>query len=192
MSAAVAPSHLRAVALSSYDATEPPSDIQHRPLSITLDGPTIIALALSLVLLIHFLGCHPTEILVSLTTIFLLVRNDYRNFVSLGPGGHPSTFRGYLRVSWLRLWAIRDPFTAPSPDPTRVLRRGILASRPLPYRPSPRPRVFCRCPCRRISSWSMPLEVDELELHVTYRIIEAAIWCILAEHVELGPSLNQA
>ncbi|KAF4581108.1 hypothetical protein GQ602_007245 [Ophiocordyceps camponoti-floridani] len=298
MSAIVPPTQLRAAQLGaalescnvgSPDDPLPSSSLRQTPVSVTLDGPSIIALAISLVLVIHFLGSHPSEILVGLTALFLLVRNDYRNFVNLGPGGTPSTFRGYLRISWLRLWTIRDPFTAPRPDPTRVPGAGILAGRPLPYRPGPRPRVIGIAPQRQLDQagshtcymalrramerlgassplkfgtersclekhglalfarhplqtncqgeichvhdsdhsmhmclhphdidevlkkgWGqrhplarkgrllqMPVSQDfvmvyaprdELELHTTYRIIEAAIWYILAEHVELGPN----
>lgn len=87
--------------------------LHQRPVSVTLDAPSIFILALALVLLIHFLGSHATEILVAITPVFLLVHNDYQNFIGLGPGGTPSTFSGYLRISWLRLWAIRDPFPGP-------------------------------------------------------------------------------
>ncbi|POR39536.1 Uncharacterized protein TPAR_00276 [Tolypocladium paradoxum] len=123
---------------------------QQRPISVTLDGPAIFALALSLVLFIHFLGSHLTEVLVGLTPVFLLVRNDYQNFVNLGPGGTPSTFRGYLRISWLRLWALRDPFSAPKPDPDRVPSQGILRRQPLPYRAGPRPLVAGIAPQRQL------------------------------------------
>ena len=109
---------------------------QQRPISITLDGPTIFALAVALVVFIHFLGSHPTEILVSLTPVFLLVRNDYYNFINLGPGGTPSTFQGYLRISWLRLWALRDPFSAPKTRSQPCAEPGHLASAssPVPSR----------------------------------------------------------
>ena len=30
------------------------------------------------------------------------VYNDYHAFLALGPGGTPSTFPGYVRVSWVR------------------------------------------------------------------------------------------
>ncbi|GKT42309.1 uncharacterized protein ColSpa_02490 [Colletotrichum spaethianum] len=64
--------------------------------------------------------------------------------------------RGYIRIAWLRLWAIRDPFTAPDPDPSRLPKRGILRQaddphhRPLPYRPGPRPQVAGIAPQRQL------------------------------------------
>ncbi len=37
------------------------------------------------------------------------VYRDYHAFLALGPGGTPPTFLGYLRVSFLRLFALRNP-----------------------------------------------------------------------------------
>ncbi|KJZ73547.1 hypothetical protein HIM_07103 [Hirsutella minnesotensis 3608] len=127
-----------------------PRDIQQRPVSITLDGSTIFILAFGLVLLIHFVGSHLAEVLVGLTPVVIVVHNDYHNFINLGPGGTPSTFRGYLRISWLRLWAIRDPFTAPVSDPSRIPEEGILSRHQLPYRPGPRPLVAGIAPQRQL------------------------------------------
>lgn len=135
------------------EAKARPAPLRHlhqRPVSVTLNASSIFMVALALVFLIHFLGSHPTEILVSLTPLLLLVHNDYRNFISLGPGGTPSTFAGYLRISWLRLWAIRDPFAPPTPDPTRFPKEGILGRQPLPYRPGPRPLVAGIAPQRQL------------------------------------------
>lgn len=126
-----------------------PRPIRQRPVSVTLDAPSIVALALALVLLIHFLGSRAAEVLVGLNPLFL-VRNDYLNFIRLGPGGTPSTVAGYLCISWLRLWAIRDPFAPPAPDPARVPGEGILARHPLPYRPGPRPLVAGIAPQRQL------------------------------------------
>ncbi|EGY22931.1 uncharacterized protein VDAG_04369 [Verticillium dahliae VdLs.17] len=98
----------------------------------------------------------------------------YNNFLGLGPGGTPPTFQGYARIAWLRLWALRDPFTPPDPDPTpgRLPTRGRLLvgtnSAPsrtssvhgsssnntnvdaLPYRPGPRPVVAGIAPQRQL------------------------------------------
>ncbi|KYK55619.1 hypothetical protein DCS_07582 [Drechmeria coniospora] len=128
----------------------PPYAFRQQAISVTLDGPAIFALALTLVLALHFLGSHITEILVGLVPVLALVRNDYQNFINLGPGGTPSTFAGYVRVSWLRLWAIRDPFSPPKPDPCRPPGRGILARQSLPYRAGPRPLVAGIAPQRQI------------------------------------------
>ncbi|UNI21098.1 hypothetical protein JDV02_007117 [Purpureocillium takamizusanense] len=123
---------------------------QQRPMSVTLDGTSIFTIALSLVLLIHFLGSHPVQILVSIVPLLLAVHNDYQNFINLGPGGTPSTFQGYLRITWLRLWALRDPYSAPNPDPSGVPGEGILSRQRLPYRAGPRPLVAGIAPQRQV------------------------------------------
>lgn len=124
-------------------------ELRQRSISITLDGPGIFIASLTLVLLIHYLEPYHAEVLVSLIPLILLVRNDYQNFLSLGPGGTPSNFQGYLRISWFRLWSLRDPFAAPKPDPNRVPEFGIL-SHPLPYRAGPRPLVAGIAPQRQL------------------------------------------
>lgn len=124
--------------------------LEQKPISITLDGPTIWALALTLVLLVHFLEPPVAELLIILVPVLLLIQNDYKNFIGLGPGGTPSTFQGYVRIAWLRLWALRDPFSPPAADDQRLPRRGILAQASLPYRPGPRPIVAGIAPQRQI------------------------------------------
>ena len=49
-----------------------------------------------------------------LVILVILIRKDFQKFLALGPGGTPSTFAGYLRVSYLRLYALSDPFQPPS------------------------------------------------------------------------------
>ncbi|TKW53197.1 hypothetical protein CTA1_5781 [Colletotrichum tanaceti] len=111
---------------------------------------------MTLALIIHFFEPRIAECLLLFVPILLLVRNDYHNFLGLGPGGTPATFQGYIRVAWLRLWALRDPFTAPEPDPNRLPKRGILLhtdglnSRLLPYRAGPRPQVAGIAPQRQL------------------------------------------
>ncbi|KAM0332265.1 hypothetical protein ACHAQA_002541 [Verticillium albo-atrum] len=138
--------------------------VEQKPVSVTLDGPTICALALSLVCLIHYVETPLAECLIVAVPILLLIHNDYNNFIGLGPGGTPATFQGYARIAWLRLWVLRDPFTPPDPDPTpgRLPSRGRLligggtssssssAQTPLPYRPGPRPVVAGIAPQRQL------------------------------------------
>lgn len=148
--------------------------LEQKPISVTLDGTAIWALAVTLVLLIHFLDAPLAELLVLLVPFCLLVQNDYNNFIGLGPGGTPPTFQGYVRIAWLRLWALRDPFTPPAvpksvpsaaasavpasdPDghaiapPTYLPAHGLLpATGPLPYRPGPRPVVAGIAPQRQL------------------------------------------
>jgi hypothetical protein len=136
-----------------------------KPISVTLDGTAIWALAVTLVLIIHFVEAPLAELLVLLVPFCLLVQNDYNNFIGLGPGGTPPTIQGYARIAWLRLWALRDPFTPPAPRPSPAAvsdpagtgppaclpAHGILpASGPLPYRPGPRPIVAGIAPQRQL------------------------------------------
>lgn len=124
--------------------------LKQKPVSITLNGPTIFALTLVLVSLMHFLDPPVAEALVLLAPVLLLIQNDYNNFIGLGPGGTPATFQGYVRIAWLRLWAIRDPFSPPKSDPSRFPERGVLLGGPLPYRPGPRPIVAGIAPQRQL------------------------------------------
>ncbi|WYZ34902.1 hypothetical protein EsH8_I_001178 [Colletotrichum jinshuiense] len=126
--------------------------LKQEPISVTLNGPAIFALSMTLALIIHFLEPRVAEFLLVCVPILLLVRNDYHNFIGLGPGGTPATFQGYIRIAWLRLWALRDPFTAPKPNPNRLPKRGILQDdqHRLPYRPGPRPLVAGIAPQRQL------------------------------------------
>jgi hypothetical protein len=126
------------------------ADIRQDPWSVTLDGPAIFAFAACLVLSIHFFQPSVITVLVSLALVLLYVRHDYKNYLQLGPGGTPSTFQGYIRINWLKLWQLRDPFEPPLPDPTRLPFTGILARGPLPYRDGPRPTVAGIAPQRQV------------------------------------------
>ncbi|CAG7557035.1 unnamed protein product [Fusarium equiseti] len=124
--------------------------LRQQPISVTLDGQNIFLSSIALILLIHFLDAYHAQVLVALVPIVLLVHNDYVNFLNLGPGGTPSTFAGYLRISWFRLWALRDPYAAPEPDPQRLPTSGILRRQRLPYRAGPRPVVAGIAPQRQL------------------------------------------
>ncbi|KAM0287003.1 hypothetical protein ACHAQH_000688 [Verticillium albo-atrum] len=138
--------------------------VEQKPISVTLDGPTICVLTLILVCLIHCVETPLAECLIVAVPILLLIHNDYNNFIGLGPGGTPPTIQGYARIAWLRLWALRDPFTPPDPDPTpgRLPSRGRLLAdatsasdastgvESLPYRPGPRPIVAGIAPQRQL------------------------------------------
>ena len=88
-----------------------------------------------------------------LITILILpayrfVLKDYHAFLALGPGGTPKTFPGYLRVSYLRLFTISDPFRPPSLAETIFPTDGYL--RQLPQRSGPRPTVAGIAPHRQL------------------------------------------
>ncbi|KAI5923259.1 hypothetical protein F4810DRAFT_213426 [Camillea tinctor] len=124
--------------------------IRQDPLSVTLDGPAILALSLSLILSSHLFHPRTISLLVGSAAAALFIRNDYQNYLNLGPGGIPSTFPNYLRISWLKLWALRDPLSPPGLDRTTQPRRGILRAHALPQRAGPRPRVVGIVPQRQI------------------------------------------
>lgn len=86
--------------------------------------------------------------------IYRFVHRDYHDFLSLGPGGTPSTFAGYLRVSYLRLFTLKDPFTPPLACPTTLPANGYLLY--LPRRPQSRPRVAGIAPHRQINQIPSP------------------------------------
>lgn len=85
---------------------------------------------------------------------YRFVLRDYHDFLSLGPGGTPSTFAGYLRVSCLRLFTLKDPFTPPIATPTTLPTDGYLLR--LPMRRGPRPRVAGIAPHRQLDQRSTP------------------------------------
>jgi len=136
--------------------------IRQDSLTVTLDGPTIFILSASLILGIHFLQPASVALLIGLATAVLFIHNDYQNFIKLGPGGTPSTFGGYIRINWLKLWTLSDPFDPlPLPSESSVEpSRGILARRreegtaaPLPYRCGPRPQVVGIAPQRQVNQF---------------------------------------
>ncbi|KAL9108796.1 MAG: hypothetical protein Q9227_006453 [Pyrenula ochraceoflavens] len=82
--------------------------------------------------------------------LFRHVLNGYQAFLSLGPGGTPSTFKGFLRISFLGLFRLRAPLEAPEITPTIYPKRGFLDSK-IPEREGPRPLVHGLAPQRQIT-----------------------------------------
>lgn len=124
--------------------------IRQDPMSITLDGPAIFTLAISLGVSVHCLQPSFVALIVAIAPILLYVRNDFHNYLKLGPGGTPATFGGYLRINWFRLWTLRDPFKPPQRDPDSYPSAGVLDKNPLPIRCGPRPTVAGIAPQRQI------------------------------------------
>ncbi|KAK3080278.1 hypothetical protein LTS18_002661 [Coniosporium uncinatum] len=79
---------------------------------------------------------------------------DYRAFVSLGPGGTPSTLEGYLRVKFLSLFALRDPYQPAQIPPTLSPQTGCIKF--LSQREGPRPHVRGIAPHRQINQKAPP------------------------------------
>lgn len=97
---------------------------------------------------------YPSIIISILLPAYRLILKDYNAFLALGPGGTPSTFAGYLRVSYLRLFAISDPFQPPSLAQAMFPDRGYLHS--LKKRSGPRPVVAGIAPQRQLNQKCSP------------------------------------
>lgn len=91
----------------------------------------------------HFPGSkYPILLVAALAVLTLLSRfiyKDYHAFLALGPGGTPSTFRGYLWINWLKCHALshKDCLVPPPLEPDTHPTSGYLLS--LPHRSGPRP-----------------------------------------------------
>lgn len=81
--------------------------------------------------------------------VYRFVSRDYHNFLSLGPGGTPSNFAGYLKVSGLRLFALKDPLIPEALSSNVQPRIGFLVR--LPFRSGPRPTLAGIAPQRQIN-----------------------------------------
>ena len=91
---------------------------------------------------------YPGLLLTILLPAYHFVLKDYHAFLALGPGGTPKTFQGYLRVSYLRLFTISDPFRPPPLAEPVYPTNGYL--RRLSPRPGPRPTVAGIAPHRQL------------------------------------------
>lgn len=121
-----------------------------QPITITLDGPIILSVALVSILTVHFAQPLYSEVCIGAVAVILLIHHDFQNYLNLGPGGFPSTFRGYLQVSWYRLWSMRDLFTPPPTNPAITPPGGLLKKHSLPHRAGPRPIVAGVVPQRQL------------------------------------------
>lgn len=132
--------------------------IRQDPFSISLDASALLALSILLVIGMHTMDHYLLECFIVSVPVFLLIRNDYHNFLNLGPGGTPATPAGYARLTWYRLFALRDPFSPPPRNPTKLPAAGILHG--LPYRAGPRPSVAGLAPQRQLDQFG-PQEMYE-------------------------------
>ncbi len=144
--------------------------IRQNPFSITLDAWAMLVASLLLVAGMHFLQASLLEGMIIAAPVVLLLRNDYLNFLLLGPGGTPPTFLGYLRLLWFRLFALRDVYhSPPAVDRNSAPSRGILKE--LPYRPGPRPLVAGLAPQRQLNQRA------STECYATLRAAVVALTC---------------
>lgn len=150
--------------------------IRQDPFTITLDAHALLAGSLLLLVGMHCIPRLVLEPSILAVPIFLLFKNDYQNFLRLGPGGTPPTLAGYARLTWLRLFILRDPFSPPSPSSSSLSRPrcGILSSsslqhhqEALPYRPGPRPTVAGLAPQRQLNQHGSPAAFVALKATLT-------------------------
>ncbi|KAI6709028.1 hypothetical protein B2J93_2498 [Marssonina coronariae] len=125
---------------------------QHNILQITLGGPGLMLTILAIIVGIHILQPYLTCILLVLAPLPWIIHNDYVNFLNLGPGGTPPTFRGYLKITYLRLFALSDPYTPAIFSGAIYPVQGYYerAKSWLPKRPGPRPKIAGIAPQRQI------------------------------------------
>ena len=125
---------------------------QNSILQITLDGPSIALTIFGLIAAIQFFKPSVTCIIVTLLPLPWIIYNDFQNFLLLGPGGTPPTFAGYLRITYLRLFALPDPYTIGRPShgiyPSVGLHKGSATW--LPFRQGLRPTVAGIAPHRQL------------------------------------------
>lgn len=82
--------------------------------------------------------------------LYRFVLNDYQAFLALGPGGTPSTFNGYLWVTFLKIFFARsDTCVPPTLIPYEFPIKSYLQL--LPQRSGTRPRVAGIAPHRQIT-----------------------------------------
>ncbi|KAI9827452.1 MAG: hypothetical protein M1832_004801 [Thelocarpon impressellum] len=107
---------------------------------------------------VHVEGSPPSTVTPSLVaglTLLLVassfIYKDYTAFVNLGPGGTPCNFLGYLRIVFLRFFALRNPYDpAPLPgviQPAKGLLHPTVCG--LSRREGPRPKVAGIAPQRQ-------------------------------------------
>lgn len=176
--------------------------IRQDPFYITLDASALLAVSILTVLGMHFVHRALLEATVISVPIMLLIHNDYLNFLKLGPGGTPPTPAGYARLTFYRLFTIRDPLQAPERDPSQLPSAGILhmasnnTNDPttghnndkaaasgqqgqgqglLPYRPGPRPSVAGLAPQRQLNQ-AGPLPI--------YNALRSSLERLTARHPE--------
>ncbi|KAF8539127.1 hypothetical protein BDD12DRAFT_738370 [Trichophaea hybrida] len=89
--------------------------------------------------------------LLMLSILGYLTYKDYSAFLELGPGGTPSTFCGYMKITFLRIFfALGDPL-CPSPIPAELENTGFLRAGAISPRQDRRPDVRGIAPHRQIN-----------------------------------------
>lgn len=92
---------------------------------------------------------------------YKFIEQDYKTFLSLGPGGTPCSFRGYTKLSFISLFKLRDPYLVPvlpaKPRPTSGFLKDL---RP---RQGRRPRLLGVAPQRQVTQIPPPHMIKALQ-----------------------------
>ncbi|XMA13682.1 hypothetical protein WAI453_006473 [Rhynchosporium graminicola] len=125
---------------------------QNDILRITLNGPALFLTIMAMILAIQVLKPSLTCILLALAPFPWIIHNDYVNFLNLGPGGTPSSFIGYLKITYLRLFALSDPYTPVENSENIHPATGYheRAQSWLPKRSGSRPKIAGIAPQRQL------------------------------------------
>jgi hypothetical protein len=132
-------------------------------LSVTLDASALGFLVVLLIFAVHFMRQPALDLFIVVIPGLLLIRNDYLNFLKLGPGGTPSTLDGYILLQWYRAFRLRDPYTPPCREPGMHPAEGLLGQQPLSCRPGPRPIVAGLAPQRQLTQSGSPQICERLK-----------------------------
>ncbi|RDL42299.1 Uncharacterized protein BP5553_02278 [Venustampulla echinocandica] len=129
-----------------------PSMTQQAVVQITLTGPFLVLAIVAIIVSIQIMKPAVACGLLILLPLASVIYNDYNNFLALGPGGTPATFLGYLKITYLRLFALSDPYSPPtfhgkvSPSTGYFYRTRSW----LPKRNGPRPQIAGIAPQRQL------------------------------------------
>ncbi|TVY24465.1 hypothetical protein LHYA1_G006618 [Lachnellula hyalina] len=125
---------------------------QQSVVQITLTGPSLVLSIIAIIIGIQILQPSLTCTLLVLAPVPWIIHNDYQNFLSLGPGGTPATFLGYLKITYLRLFALSDPYSpatfTESIYPTTGYYQRVQSW--LPFRSGSRPKIAGIAPQRQL------------------------------------------
>lgn len=98
-----------------------------------------------------------------------MILEDYKAFLSLGPGGTQPTFLGFVKISLLSLFRLKEPFQAPGVLARTYPKRGYLNFNPI-QRQGRRPVVQGLAPQRQMTQRASP------EMHqATYVMMEGLV-----------------
>lgn len=156
--------------------SEPPMSMtQHAILQITLTGPSLVLAILAIIVSIQLLQPSLTCTLLALAPLPFIIYNDYDNFLNLGPGGTPSTFFGYLKITYLRLFALSDPYTPATFSEKIYPATGYYerAHSWLPERMGPRPKIAGIAPQRQL---------DQTGCAQMYRMLRTSLENLAVRH----------